>query len=75
MCDHAAGACMQPLFLKCLQDCTPGTAVNVVMTDQHVFHVTQSFDNCHRNNNVLKVKDQAQIQVHMVLFALTHVVS
>ena len=32
-------------------------------------------DNCHRNNNVLKVKAQAQIQVHMVLFALTHIVS
>ena len=32
-------------------------------------------DNCHRNNNVLKIKAQAQIQVHMLLFTLTHVVS
>ena len=31
-------------------------------------------NNCHRNNNVLKVKAQAQIQVHMMLFTLTHVI-
>ena len=32
-------------------------------------------DNCQRNNNALKVKAQAQIQVHIVLFALTRIVS
>ena len=32
-------------------------------------------DNCHRNNDVLKVKAQAQIQVHVVVIELTHVVS
>ena len=34
-------------------------------------------DNCHRNNNVLKVRPKRKIQVHVivVLLELTHVVS